>query len=372
MAGIGKFLIVAGIILVISMPQPSRAQETVRVLVFDDLPSVTLNIPEDYEVKDDAGMSGLSGSSRGAKIKLDRTNFPDGGVKIRAGDAAVNMNEYALTGLIEVVKTAKGRFRIINELDLESYVASVVGEEMGSKWPSEALKAQAVIARTYVLYRKARGGCDGYDLCATVNSQMFTGYAKAKPGPAQATADTAGEVLTYGGDVIETVYHSTCGGSTEDASEIWNRKYPFLQARDCWNCSDSPYGKWERAFSSSEIERAVRSGGFSVEGLSGIKVLERTKSGRVKTMKLNTSSGGVTIKGLDFRRLVGYSKLPSTMFDIQRRDGKFVFNGRGSGHGVGLCQWGAKKMAEQGKTYREILEYYYPGTEVSKVSDKVQ
>jgi len=357
------YIIPAILFLVLSLATPSSAQqETIRILILDNLPAITLDIPEDYCIQSTGEVMTLYGGSAGGnKLVLDGHENSPQAVRINASGSVVNINEFALTGMIDIRKNKKGSYQVINELGLEDYVRAVVGEEMSSRWPIEALKAQAVIARTYALYRKSKSASSLYDLSATVDSQMFTGDGRDKQGPAIAAKDTSGEVLTCGGEVIETLYHSACGGETENAKDVWDREYTYLKTQDCSCGKESPYAKWEKPFAVKEVERALTAGGYSASGISRIRILERSATGRVKMVKVYTASGSIIIKGIDFRRLMGYSKLPSTAFEVRKEDSRFIFSGKGSGHGVGLCQWGAKVMADEGKGYREILEHYYPG-----------
>lgn len=364
------YIIAAIVFLALSLATPSSAQqETIRILMLDNLPGLTLDIPEDYYIRQAGEEITVVGSPAGGKkLVLDARGKSPDAVRINASGSVVNINEFALTGMIDIRKNKKGSYQVINELGLEDYVRSVVGEEMSSRWPIEALKAQAVIARTYALYRKSTSGSLPYDLSATVDSQMFTGDTHDKQGPATAARDTEGEVLTYGGEVIETLYHSACGGATEDAKDVWDRDYPYLKSQYCSCGKESPYAKWEKPFASKEVERALTAGGYSASGVSRIRILDRSVTGRVKMVKVYTDSGGINIRGSDFRRLLGYSRLPSTAFEVRKEGPKFIFSGKGSGHGVGLCQWGAKVMAGEGKGYREILEYYYPGTVLGNIN----
>jgi stage II sporulation protein D len=362
-------LLLVGLLL-FTGSRPASASEKVRVLVLDDLPGVTLDFPPEYNVE---GLLGLGISSPdgqgGTRMVLEGDRGPQGGVRINAEGITIKVNQYALSGVVEIKRNLKGRYRIINELDLEDYTRSVVGEEMGPKWPIEALKAQAVLARTYAMYRKSCRCAADYDLCSTVNSQVFTGGAKEKEGPSIAARETAGEILTYGGEPIEAVYHSTCGGETEDARNVWDWKYPYLKSRVCNYCKDSPYYAWKRSIPIPELDESLVQAGYMINGLRQIKVLERSPSQRILKLRLVGESGSVVMKGADFRKAAGYSKLPSTAFEAHREGVNFVFIGRGSGHGVGLCQFGAKGMAEDGKTYREILQYYYPGATLSCLKD---
>ncbi len=349
----------------------AAASDKIRVLVMDNLPGVSLDFPPEFNVK---GLFGIGekepDGQGGVRMLLSANSCPGGGVRINTDGVVINVNRYKLTGVIEIKKNRKGLFRIINELGLEDYTRAVVGEEMGANWPLEALKAQAVLARTYAMYSEQnRCATHDYDLCATVKSQMFGGDAVEKEGPALAAKETEGEILTYDGAPIDAVYHSTCGGMTEDAYDVWGRKYPYLVSRECRYCADSPYSKWKRRIKISVLDDSLRRAGYTIEGLRAIQVLERSRSMRIKTLRIIGESGSVVMKGTDFRKAVGYSAIPSTAFEAHRDGDSFVFIGRGSGHGVGMCQYGARGMALAGKNYREILEYYYPGATLTKLPE---
>ncbi len=366
--------VILALALSLSLPvfvSNAAASGKVRVLVMDNLPGITLDFPPEFNVK---GLFGIGekepDGQGGVRMTLSGNSCPGGGVRINTDGVVINVNKYALTGVIEIKKNGKGLFRIINELGLEDYTRAVVGEEMGADWPLEALKAQAVLARTYAMYREQnRCAAQDYDLCATVKSQMFDGDAVIKEGPALAARETRGEILTYDGAPIEAVYHSTCGGRTEDAYDVWGRKYPYLISRKCRYCADSPYSRWKRRIRISVLDDSLRRAGYMIEGLKAIQVLERSRSRRIKTMRIIGESGSVVMKGTDFRKASGYSAIPSTAFEAHRDGDSFVFVGRGSGHGVGLCQYGARGMALAGKNYREILRYYYPGTTLAKLPE---
>ncbi len=355
----------------------AAASGKIRVLVMDNLPGVTLDFPPEFNVK---GLSGIGETEPdghgGVRMTLSGNNCPVGGLRINTDGVVINAEKYALTGVIEIKKNPGGLFRIINELGLEDYTRAVVGEEMGADWPLEALKAQAVLARTYAMYRKqnrcgrSTGFEKDYDLCATVKSQMFDGDAVEKEGPALAARETRGEILTYDGAPIEAVYHSTCGGRTEDAYDVWGRKYPYLVSIKCRYCADSPYRRWKKQIKISVLYSSLRRAGYMIDGLKAIQVLERSRSKRIKTLRIIGDSGSVAMKGTDFRKAVGYSEIPSTAFEAHKDGDSFVFIGKGSGHGVGLCQYGARGMALAGKNYREILRYYYPGTTLTKLSEE--
>ena len=270
------------------------------------------------------------------------------------GDLLMNGTHY--TGNIEVWKGDRGLY-LINELPLEDYVERVVASEVGSGWDLEALKAQAVISRTYAVYKKGAKGNPRYDLTSSVLHQVYKGSSP----PIQITfavKETAGEVLTYGGKPIEALYHSTSGGRTENPEEVFGKSYPYLKSVES-NCELSPYWVWERKIPKEEIERAL-----NIKGVKGMTISSRTSTGRAKDLLLESESDQTSIKATELRKLLGWSRLPSTNFTVRANGSSIIFEGKGYGHGVGLCQWSALQMAREGKNYREILSFFYPGTKI--------
>jgi stage II sporulation protein D len=270
------------------------------------------------------------------------------------GDLLMNGSHY--TGNIEVWKGDKGLY-VINEVPLEQYVERVVASEVGASWEPEALKAQAVISRTYAIYRMSRSESPLYHLSSSVLHQVYKGNA---PGPevTRAVRETAGEVLTYGDKPIEALYHSTAGVMTEDAEEVFGGSHPYLKPVQA-SCEQSPYWVWEKKIPLSELEKAV-----GVRGLRQMTVKTRTATGRVREVAFESEAGEKVIKATELRKLLGWSRLPSTDFTYTVNGDIVVFEGKGYGHGVGLCQWSALQMAKEGRTYREILSYFYTNTEL--------
>lgn len=279
----------------------------------------------------------------------------------RKGDILVSGLRYS--GSIEVWKGNSGLY-IVNELPLEEYVKGVVAGEVGKSWDMEALKAQAVVARTYALHQKLHSGENQlrYHLTSSVMSQVY----KGGPVPdqiAKAVEATSGEILTFDGKPIIAYYHSTSGGMTEDPEEVFGKSYPYLKPVEA-TCSLSPYSLWERRIPLGEIERAVR-----VRGVEDIRIDSYTVSNRVKEFRIVTPSGEETVLAKDLRKNLGWERFPSTLITGMSRDGdSVVFEGKGYGHGVGMCQWTALDMAKEGKEYREILSKFYPGTTLQMIS----
>jgi len=285
------------------------------------------------------------------------------------GKDAVTVNGGAYPGMIRIEKNAD-KFLVINYLGLEDYLQGVVKNEMSSKWPMEALKAQTVLARTYALKKIEQPRSEKYDLVATVEDQVYSGAAAQDPSTAQAIEATRGEVLYYNGVLAEVFYHSCCGGRTEAAEFVWNgHGTTYLQPVKCESCQECPYYFWRfpetGVISPEELAAKL---GYQGESVEEVAVSELSPSLRALKLKVRFKGGYTTeIAGGDFRLRLGREGVRSNFFKVQNARDGFVFYGSGSGHGVGLCQWGARGLAEQGESYREILKYYFPGTEVKKI-----
>ena len=311
--------------LVLILSEPALAQTKIKVLILDD---VFQSIPARDE-------------------KIERMGM-------LKGDLLINGIHYP--GNIEIWK-GKGGLYLINELPLEEYIRSVVSSEVGVEWDMEALKVQAVISRTYALNQKAQNSNPNYDLTSSVLHQVYKGFSE-NARVSYAVMNTGGEVLTYNGGLIEAFYHSTSGTMTEDAEEVFGRGYPYLKPV-AGRCETSPYWIWERRIPFDEIEKAL-----NISGLKSIKASAFTSTKRTKTVEVSHSRGAQYVKATDLRKILGWTRLPSTNFQITTDGSTAVFDGKGYGHGVGLCQWSALEMAKSGMNYREILQYFYPGTKL--------
>jgi stage II sporulation protein D len=270
----------------------------------------------------------------------------------------------ALRGRVEV-QCDGDRWLAINVLPIETYLGAVLGAEMPPGFPSEALKAQAVAARSYAMVRKieARDAGRSYHLGATVLSQVYLGLDHEDPRTAAAVAATRGEVLALGVTPVEAYFHASCGGRTETGAAALDRSLSYLKSVSCPCENHSPFAHWRVEITGAALGKAV-----GLSAATDCEILSRTSSGRASRVQIRSSrSGERTMLGTELRTLLGYQKLPSTAFDVHRDGQRFVFEGRGSGHGAGMCQWGARIFAEQGKTYREILEHYYPGTSIERI-----
>jgi stage II sporulation protein D len=252
--------------------------------------------------------------------------------------------------------------QLVNTVDLEEYVAAVVSREYGFD-DLEGSKAMAVVARTYALRGRTLGAA--YDHVDHVRSQVYEGADRVLPIAREAATATRGQVLTYGGELIEAVYFASSGGHTANNEDVWGtRPLPYLRAKADPFDSLSPHGSWTSTLSRQQVLNALsRATGHSVSGfISG----ERGPDGRIRTMELLRTSGPrAEITANRFRLILidafGAQALRSTNFEARRDGESYVFSGAGYGHGVGMNQWGARYLATNGHSYRDILAYYYTG-----------
>ncbi|QWV95213.1 SpoIID/LytB domain-containing protein [Geomonas oryzisoli] len=276
----------------------------------------------------------------------------------------ISVNGKGYRALIEVSPADKGLL-VVNELPLEEYLVGLINCEISSAWPIEAIKAQAVIARSYAVYQmQARRGAS-YQLESSVMDQVYEGADVEDSRAAYGVRETAGEVLTYDGKTIQAFYHSNCGGHTESSKNVWGLSIPYLQGVSCRYCGDSNPIRWELNLPLKKVESSLKAAGFQVAGLKELRVRGRNASGRVQDVVAECSRGNVAIPAVAFRKALGYGTVKSTNFELRCQRDEVQVSGTGSGHGVGLCQWGAKGRANEGFGYREILTYYYPGVKLS-------
>ena len=288
--------------------------------------------------------------------------FVDG--LIASAAARVTVNGKGYRAVIEVTPSDKGLL-VVNELPLEEYLVGLINCEISSAWPIEAVKAQAVIARSYAMYQiQARRGAP-YQLESSVMDQVYAGADVEDSRAARGVQETAGEVLTFDGRTIQAFYHSNCAGHTESSRNVWGMSIPYLQGVPCRYCDQENPINWELNLPLKKVEALLRAAGFQLSGVKEIRVRGRNQSGRVQDVEIDCAKGKVAVPAVAFRKALGYGAVKSTNFELKGSGDGVKITGSGSGHGVGLCQWGAKGRAIEGFEYREILEYYYPGVKLS-------
>lgn len=284
-----------------------------------------------------------------------------------AGELALDGRRYR--GALEL-RHKGGGLTAVNIVPVDDYLRSVVPEEMPVDWPAEAIKAQSVAARSFALASRGRHASEGYDLCTTTHCQLYTGTAAEKAVSNAAIKATRGEVLTYGGKPIEALFHTDSGGMTENSEDVWGSHVSYLRAAKDTPAKTMP---WTKTISRADLERKLAAKGHDIGKVRSIALSplvigraakDRTASGRVKTMTVKGTKGTATLSGTTWRSLLG---LKSTLFDAKLTKDAVTFTGYGSGHGLGISQWGAERMAAKGASYAEILHHYYTGTKLQQL-----
>jgi stage II sporulation protein D len=298
----------------------------------------------------------------------------------------------AYRGRLNVVRGTSGVV-VVNRVSLESYVAGTIGAEMGARRPEElaALRAQAVVSRTFAVKNRGRWEAQGLDAFADVRDQVYGGIASESQQVWDAVRATAGQVLLYQGLPIDAFFHSTCGRTTAGVEEVFatavSRPYlrPVSDASGGGRhfCDISPRFRWReewdaptlRAILSRTLPAVMNVGGDGLQPITDIEITRTTRSGRVGELRIVFEHGDVRVPGPNVRSVLrpGNGRLlASQAFDLHvshegGRVSHLVAAGAGSGHGVGFCQWGAVGRARAGQDYRTILATYFPGTRVEKL-----
>jgi stage II sporulation protein D len=326
---------------------------SVRVLLFHDPGPVVIE-------GDPIGQVELVAAPGGVRA----TGSPPVASRTSGGAGALEVRGRRVRGELRVIRTAEG-LAVVNQLPLEAYLVGTLAGEMYAGWGEEVLRAQAVASRTYALHQSDRRRRELYDLEAGTASQVYVGVDAEGSSVRAAVEATRGEVLTHRGDLILAAFHSASGGRTASAEEVWGEPRSYLVSLPVEDESESPDTYWRVRVSGTTLGRALASLGHPVGEVSGAEVIRRSESGRVSEIRLAGERGSALISGRELRRALGESTVRSAMFEPRNGDGgDLVLVGSGSGHGVGMSQWGARAMARKGASYREILAAFYPGTQL--------
>jgi stage II sporulation protein D len=284
-------------------------------------------------------------------------------IQNRLGPIRIGKKEYP--GILELHEE-NGRLLLVNEVGLERYLQGVVSSELPASWGLEAKKAQAVAARTYALMQKA-SGTKSYDLESTVDDQVYSGRS-ADASSRAAVTTTHGEVLSRNGYLVSAFYHSACAGQTEVPANVWPERPANGNASvKCNFCKEATRKAWAADISPEELLEALDADGEKATQVTGLHIRERSLAGRVTLLDLITDHGAVSWSGNRFRELMGWNRVRSASFESKVVGNGFLISGHGAGHGVGLCQWGARKMASEDYDYQDILGHYYPGAGLTRI-----
>ncbi|HET9392910.1 MAG TPA: SpoIID/LytB domain-containing protein [Candidatus Rubrimentiphilum sp.] len=257
--------------------------------------------------------------------------------------------------------------QVVSTVPLEQYLYSVVSREMPRSWPGEALQAQAILARTYVLQRSNPNR--DYDVVTSEADQVYTGIDAEAAQTNAAVNATAGHVLRYRSEFATIAYFSCCGGHTESSAEAWGGKpLAYLSGVTCNYCKDSQWYQWTQTIGVDRLRTALGAQSGSVGDIQDIALDSPDASGRARFWMFTGTQGSARVKASDVRRAVGSRVLPSLLVrkvTLQSSgDAAATLEGGGLGHGVGFCQWGARGLAQTGANSTAILAYYFPGTTV--------
>ncbi len=344
---------------------PAQAVE-LKVAIKKEVPKIKVGSSTAALVKDGAGkqlgklspMSSLEAKLKGNQITINN--------RVGAGELIIEPQDNGYVWIGD--RWYRGRTRLIrqddhitaiNHVDLEQYLYSVVGAEAVSSWPIEALKAQAVAARSYALYKRNTGSNGIYDVDTTIGTQVYKGLDSEYTTTHQAVNGTLGQIMTYNNEVILAAFHSSSGGHTENVEDIWTSPLPYLRAVVDYD-HESPVFEWQQVIPVSKIRRLVA----GVGRIRGLQPEKMTPRGRVITMKVTGDRGTATVSGKKLRKALD---LRSTLFRVSTDGKNLHVKGRGFGHGLGLSQWGAYYLAKQGVNYHQILAHYYQSANLTQL-----
>jgi stage II sporulation protein D len=356
---------------------PAQQAPEVRVLIADGADSVALYIKGRYTITSPAsGAVLLSGPQIETRISSAKDGIAMRGrtldtraVRISApADSKIFIDKRPFRGELDVVRKADGKLMVVNVISVEDYLYGVLYNEVSHRWPMEALKAQAIASRTFALYQAKQARLQPYDLRSDVYSQVYSGSDFERRSTRMAVDVTRGKVLVYKGELLPAYYHAACSGGTEDASALWNIDIPPLKGVECDFCRDSKYYRWINNMPLRTVGKRLADAGYKIGSIISIRTLSKNGSGRVERLSITDTEGrSIAVSGKDFRQIIGPNEIRSAKFDVSVVPGQLVIEGRGWGHGVGMCQWGAFGQAKAGKKADEILGYYYPGAEVTTI-----
>ena len=300
------------------------------------------------------------------RLRSETRLVPSEGARIRVG---ANAYRGALILRLDPGQT----LTIVEEASVEEYLEGVLPHEMDPNWPLEALKAQAVVARTFTYANLGKFRKDGFDLTADTRSQVYKGTTAVNENVRAAVRQTRGEVLGWKGKLLRVYYHACCGGSTTDVGSAWGSEgevpRPLRGVRDPW-CAPSPHMKWTAYFAWADLTAAISERRMLSGPLKSLRIGARDAAGYVRTFLAKTSDESVVVKASELRGSLGAGEMKSVRIrsvNLLKKGVEFI--GGGSGHGVGLCQWGARLQAEKGRNYDKILSFYFPGSDLSEVDE---
>lgn len=362
-----------------------ESEVLIRVLLDSGKNSFSYNLRDDYVITSDGNESEISSRVKTLEMKIEDNlllcNSLEEGTSFTSIEISSNIDKpidfqgKSYRGKLKFIIEGN-LIKVVNLLDLEEYLCGVIPSELPVKNDYyEAVKAFTICARTYAITKIGSTGI--FDVTNNTQSQVYGGYTKENPVSNKAVEETKGLVLYYKGTVATVYYSSTCGGYTEDDKNVFGTDLPYLTVIEDGDesfCSISPSYIWEIKLTAAEIVSRLQNAGLikgSGISIEEIEVESRFESDRINELKITYSQNGsekeVSIFGNNIRSIIRNNTnglLKSNNFEITQDGDEFTIKGKGFGHGVGLCQWGAIGMAKTGSKYEQILEHYFPGTNI--------
>ncbi len=347
-------------------------QENVRVAIKSKVNSVTVNIngAGSYYDQTSGTYMGRFAKVANAKITVQNgllaINGQTGQGKYRSSrimmipeeGALINVDGVNYRGQMEFISNG-GTLTVVNHLGMEEYLCGVVPKETFASWPKEALMAQAICSRSYAIAKCDENYQKDFDLTSP-GDQLYGGASAEAPSTTKAVYDTAGSYLEYNGKTLLTFFHTCCGGATEDGEKIFTyvRTYPSgVTSPYCKGCK---HYEWQYSVSAADLAAKLKAAGYNSGSGAPLQITKRFKSGRVAEIKI----GSAVLTGEQLRKAVGYDVIKSTRFSVSLSGSLYTFKGNGWGHGVGMCQWCTKGMADSGIDHEKMLQHFYPGAKL--------
>ncbi len=289
--------------------------------------------------------------------------------KVKTDGKTIMIDNRRFRGDFTILADSKS-LSIINNIPVEQYLYGVVPKEMPPTWAEEALKAQAVAARTYALYIKDKSADKPYDVESTTTSQVYGGFDSEKKESNLAVDETRGQVITYDGRLIVAYFHSSSGGHTEDSKNVWSADLPYLKGIPDSFSANIPNGEWKFFVSYNDMQNRLNKYGLNIGQIRGLNAAGESRSRRLLRVRVIAKNGTTELKSNNFRIKVGATRLKSTLLKIVPDHDGILFTGKGYGHGVGMSQWGANMMARKGFGYQDILKHYYQSVKIVALSSQ--
>ncbi len=303
-------------------------------------------------------------------IQVGSETFSIDSLDVEVERGSVQIGKKSYRGMVRIFKKNGLHLTAVNHIDLETYLKGVLPLEVSASWPIEALKAHAVASRTFALFKSVEKRNEDFDLFDSVKAQVYGGSSFHKEETDRAVDETRSEVLICQGGLFPAFFHANSGGQTTTVESVWKNlaPHPALQSVQDPYSLGVKHDRWVLELPLLSIERVMHKQGYPAQNLKNISFLGQDESGRIQTVVLEYRLSTLKLSAPDFREFLGYNHFKSLKVAIQVKNGTAIFKGFGWGHGIGLSQWGAKAMAESGKTFQEILQFYFPGSELRIIS----